>query len=171
LRVIGSDAAFVVAENHVHDPMQAVLDRPVAAHHRSKEMRFSVSPRPATSLASQCGAIWAAGSRWRGTSLFTHSTVTSERVSGQPDRGRRLRFCPSYLWRLVTQRYRIDLITVVEKSLRATETLSWRSRPPSASVISGLRGASIVPQPRGQKQCLPDMFCGMLQFFMTAVGP
>ena len=29
--VIGSDAAFVVAEDHVHHPVQAVLDRPVAA--------------------------------------------------------------------------------------------------------------------------------------------
>ena len=30
-RVIGSDAAFIVAEDHIHHPMQAVLDRPVAA--------------------------------------------------------------------------------------------------------------------------------------------
>ena len=30
-RVIGSDAAFVVAENHVHHPVETVLDRPVAA--------------------------------------------------------------------------------------------------------------------------------------------
>src|ERR1019366_4457242 len=35
--VIGSDAALVVAEDHVHDPMQAVLDCPVAAHDRSEE--------------------------------------------------------------------------------------------------------------------------------------
>ena len=29
--VIGSDAGFVVAENHVHDPMQTVFDAPVGA--------------------------------------------------------------------------------------------------------------------------------------------
>lgn len=33
-RVIGSDAAFVVAEDHVHHPVQAVLDRPVTADDR-----------------------------------------------------------------------------------------------------------------------------------------
>jgi hypothetical protein len=30
-RVFGADATFVVAEGHVHDPVQAVLDRPMAA--------------------------------------------------------------------------------------------------------------------------------------------
>ncbi len=30
--MFGSDAAFVVAEEHVHDPVQAVLDRPMASH-------------------------------------------------------------------------------------------------------------------------------------------
>jgi hypothetical protein len=29
--VLGADAAFVVAEDHVHHPMEAVLDRPMAA--------------------------------------------------------------------------------------------------------------------------------------------
>jgi hypothetical protein len=29
--VIGSDAGFVIAENHVHDPMQTVLDAPVGS--------------------------------------------------------------------------------------------------------------------------------------------
>jgi hypothetical protein len=29
--VIGTDAAFVVAEIHVHDPVKAVLDRPVGS--------------------------------------------------------------------------------------------------------------------------------------------
>ena len=38
-RVIGSDPAVVVAEDHVHDPMQAVLDRPVAADDRTEKMR------------------------------------------------------------------------------------------------------------------------------------
>jgi hypothetical protein len=38
-RVIGSDAALVIAEQHVHHPMQAVLNRPVAAYGRSNEMR------------------------------------------------------------------------------------------------------------------------------------
>ena len=32
--VIGADAAFVVAEDHVHDPVQAVLDCPMAADDR-----------------------------------------------------------------------------------------------------------------------------------------
>ena len=31
-RVVGSHAALVVAEHHVHHPVQAVLDGPVAAH-------------------------------------------------------------------------------------------------------------------------------------------
>ncbi len=34
--LIGSDAAFVVAENHIHDPMQTILDRPVTPHDGSK---------------------------------------------------------------------------------------------------------------------------------------
>ena len=35
--VIGSDPALVVAEDHVHHPMQAVLDRPVAADDRPQK--------------------------------------------------------------------------------------------------------------------------------------
>ena len=38
-RVFGSHAAFVVAEHHVHDPMQAVFDRPMIADHRPDEFR------------------------------------------------------------------------------------------------------------------------------------
>ena len=38
-RMIGLDATLIVAKNHVHDPVQAVFDRPVAAHDRSDEMR------------------------------------------------------------------------------------------------------------------------------------
>src|SRR4051794_30730264 len=30
--VVGSDAAFVIAEDHVHDPVQTVLDGPMASH-------------------------------------------------------------------------------------------------------------------------------------------
>src|SRR3954467_14833018 len=30
--VVGSDAAFVIAEDHVHDPVQAILDGPMASH-------------------------------------------------------------------------------------------------------------------------------------------
>src|SRR4051812_21598963 len=30
--VVGSDAAFVIAEDHVHDPVQAVLNGPMASH-------------------------------------------------------------------------------------------------------------------------------------------
>src|ERR1700674_3810454 len=32
--VIGADTAFVVAEDHVHHPVQAILDGPVAADNR-----------------------------------------------------------------------------------------------------------------------------------------
>ena len=39
-RVIGSDPALVIAENHVHDPVQAVFDRPMAAHNRPEERRY-----------------------------------------------------------------------------------------------------------------------------------
>ena len=38
-RMIGPDTALVVAKEHVHHPMQAVLDGPVAAYGRSDEMR------------------------------------------------------------------------------------------------------------------------------------
>ena len=37
--MIGSDPTLIVAENHVHDPVQTVLDRPVAAYDRSQKMR------------------------------------------------------------------------------------------------------------------------------------
>src|SRR5215813_4839171 len=32
--VIGADTAFVVAEHHIHEPMKAVLDHPMAADSR-----------------------------------------------------------------------------------------------------------------------------------------
>jgi hypothetical protein len=35
-RMIGSDSAFVVAEDHVHHPVQAIFYRPVAADDRSQ---------------------------------------------------------------------------------------------------------------------------------------
>src|SRR5438105_3028897 len=35
--VIGADAALVVAEDHVHHPVETVLDRPVAADDRPQE--------------------------------------------------------------------------------------------------------------------------------------
>ena len=37
--VIGSDPAFVVTEHHVHDPVQAVLDGPMASDDRSEKVR------------------------------------------------------------------------------------------------------------------------------------
>ena len=37
--VIGADAAFIVAEDHVHDPMQAVLDCPMTADDGSEKDR------------------------------------------------------------------------------------------------------------------------------------
>ena len=42
-RVFGSHAAFVVAKDHVHDPMQAVLDRPMVADHRA-DQRWPARP-------------------------------------------------------------------------------------------------------------------------------
>ena len=33
--VVGPDSAFVVAKDHVHDPVQGVLDGPVGADHRA----------------------------------------------------------------------------------------------------------------------------------------
>ena len=38
-RVFGPDAAFAVAEHHVHDPVQAVFHRPVIADHRTSQAR------------------------------------------------------------------------------------------------------------------------------------
>jgi hypothetical protein len=38
-RMTGSDAALVVAEKHVHYPVQAVLNRPVAAHDGPEQNR------------------------------------------------------------------------------------------------------------------------------------
>jgi hypothetical protein len=38
-RVISSDAAFVVAEHHIHDPMQAIFNRPVISDHRAAMRR------------------------------------------------------------------------------------------------------------------------------------
>ena len=35
--VLGADAAFVIAEGHVHDPVEAVLDRPVGADDRAEQ--------------------------------------------------------------------------------------------------------------------------------------
>jgi hypothetical protein len=35
--VIGANAAFIVTEHHVHDPMKAVLNHPVGANSRSKQ--------------------------------------------------------------------------------------------------------------------------------------
>ena len=35
-RVAGADAAFVVAEDHIHDPVQAVLYRPMLANDGAK---------------------------------------------------------------------------------------------------------------------------------------
>lgn len=35
-RVFGSDATFVIAKDYVQDPMQAVLDGPVALHDRAQ---------------------------------------------------------------------------------------------------------------------------------------
>lgn len=36
--VVGSQPGFIVAEDHVHDPMEAVLDGPVAADDRPQQV-------------------------------------------------------------------------------------------------------------------------------------
>ena len=36
--MIGSDPALVIAEDHIHDPMQTVLDRPMGADDGSQEI-------------------------------------------------------------------------------------------------------------------------------------
>jgi hypothetical protein len=38
-RVIGADAAFILTEDHVHDPMQAVFDEPMTTHDWPHESR------------------------------------------------------------------------------------------------------------------------------------
>jgi hypothetical protein len=38
-RVIGSDPALIIAEHHVHDPVQAVLDRPMPPYDGPEQMR------------------------------------------------------------------------------------------------------------------------------------
>src|ERR1700722_4288959 len=57
-------------------------------------MRCWVSPRPAISLASRSGIIWAADSRWRGTSWFSHSITISGGDSARPDQQVRPGFAP-----------------------------------------------------------------------------
>ena len=37
--VIGSDPGFVIAENHVHDPVETVLNGPMASYDRSQQVR------------------------------------------------------------------------------------------------------------------------------------
>jgi hypothetical protein len=36
--VLCPDAAFIVAEDHVHDPVEAILDRPMAPHDRPRRV-------------------------------------------------------------------------------------------------------------------------------------
>lgn len=43
--VFGSYPAFGVAEDHIHDPVQAVLDRPVIADHGADQSRRQASTR------------------------------------------------------------------------------------------------------------------------------
>ncbi|GAJ30015.1 hypothetical protein AA0498_0666 [Acidomonas methanolica] len=37
--IFGPDAAFIVAKHHVHDPVEAIFDRPVTADDRAEEVR------------------------------------------------------------------------------------------------------------------------------------
>lgn len=80
--MIGSDPAFVVAENHVHDPMQTVLDRPVTSYDRSKKVRqhdqrgdvscvsFSITPLVSRML-STIATAFSRGQPWRFRSQST----------------------------------------------------------------------------------------------------
>src|SRR5260221_11384513 len=43
-RVVGSDAAFVVAKDHVHDPVQGVLDGPMRPDHRAERVGQHYQP-------------------------------------------------------------------------------------------------------------------------------
>src|SRR5258707_13114335 len=37
--MFGSNTALIIAKDHVHDPMEAILNSPVTAHDGAKEMR------------------------------------------------------------------------------------------------------------------------------------
>jgi hypothetical protein len=41
-RVLGSDAAFVVAEGHIHGPTETVFDRTVIADHGAECLRVQL---------------------------------------------------------------------------------------------------------------------------------
>ena len=43
--VVGSDAAFVITEDHVHDPVQAVLDGPMASHDHGQAFGWQAQRR------------------------------------------------------------------------------------------------------------------------------
>jgi hypothetical protein len=77
-----------IGERHpaATSPAARSAPEPAATTAGTAAMRFSVWPRPATSLASRYGTIWAAGSRWQGTLSFSRSIAMSEGASGRPDR-------------------------------------------------------------------------------------
>jgi hypothetical protein len=47
-RMLGADASIVVAEGHIHDPVEAVLDCPVAAGRAAAVAPSMPSERPYT---------------------------------------------------------------------------------------------------------------------------
>ncbi len=36
--IFGPDAAFIIAKHHIHDPVEAIFDRPVTADDQAEEM-------------------------------------------------------------------------------------------------------------------------------------
>src|ERR1700722_6136874 len=90
-------------------------------------MRCWVSPRPAISLASRSGIIWAADSRWRGTSWFSHSITISGDDSARPDQQVRPGFAP--LTDFAVNR----LVWTCHLFIMATDESGWTSRLATAS--------------------------------------
>jgi hypothetical protein len=72
--VIGPNPTFIIAEDHVHNPVQAVLDGPMAAHHRPEEVRHH----------DQRGDIKACFRLGFSTDLAAASTMTTAFRPGQP---------------------------------------------------------------------------------------
>ena len=67
-RVVGADAAVVISEDHVHDPVQAVFDRPVRADEGAYDMgeqdeRGDEEPRLRLDLAVDIASVTTHGVR------------------------------------------------------------------------------------------------------------
>ena len=85
--VLGSDAAFVVAEDHIHDPMEAVLDRPMAAHDRPQKLagqdqrgddRSVSRARPCRSISRMLSTMTTAFQAGPGMSLLEPGDIVDD---------------------------------------------------------------------------------------------